>query len=82
MAIQKMTKAELGRYRSTGGYSPYVSVLRDLKVGEGGRATIAQEKCTKQTIKNRLNKSAESLGLKIKYRRSTAEDVVFEIVGR
>jgi hypothetical protein len=82
MAIQKMSKAELKKYRPSGGSGVYTADLRDMKVGDGGMATTKQEKCTKQTIKNRLNKSAEGLGMKIKYLRSSAEEVVFQVVSR
>ena len=82
MAIQKMSKAELTRYRPSRGGGAYVADLKEMKVGEGGKATTKQEKCTKQTIKNRLNKSADALGMKIKYIRSGADEVVFQVVSR
>lgn len=82
MAFEKMTKAELARYQggSRAGHAEYIPFLKDLKVGEGGWTTVEQEKVGRQTIKNRLVKSAEQLGMKIKFKRAEANKVVFEVV--
>jgi len=82
MAFDKLTKADLARYRTGGGggHPEYVPFLQNLKPGEGGWTTTEQEKVGRQTIKNRLTKSAEHLGIKIKFKRSESNKVVFEVV--
>lgn len=82
MAFDKLSKAEIARYRTGGGggYAEYVPFLQNLKPGEGGWTTVEQENVSRQTIKNRLNKSAEHLDIKIKFKRSEANKVVFEVV--
>jgi len=82
MAFEKLTKAELSRYRGgrRSAHPEYIQFLQDLKVGEGGWTTVEQEKASRQTIKNRLNRAAESLDMSIKFKRSDASKVVFEVV--
>ena len=80
MPLQKLSKTDLARHRSGGGYGPYMSFIQGLKVGEGGWTTVAAEKVGRQTIKNRLKKTADHLGVQIKFKRSDADRVVFEVV--
>jgi hypothetical protein len=80
MPLQKLTKAQLmGDQRSAGANIEYVRFLRGLKPGEGGETTVEEEGVSRQTIKARLNKAAGELGVGIKFHRSPANQVIFEI---
>lgn len=83
MPIEKLTKKQLQEqsYRTGSGYEPYAEFLSSLRVGQGGRVTVADEGVTRQTVKNRLTKTAEALGVEISFRRSAKEIVVFEVKG-
>lgn len=60
----------------------YVMLLQSLAVGEGGMATTAEEATSKITIKNRLSTAAEAAAVQIKFHRSDAQTVIFEVTGR
>lgn len=79
MPLEKLSKTDIARYRSGGGYKEYVDFLSKLKAGEGGWATVDEEGVSRQTIKNRLKKSADALGVGIAFKRSPSDRVVFEI---
>jgi hypothetical protein len=73
----------MAAYRGSGGNAEYVSFLRGMKPGDGGKADLNKEKGTRQTVKNRLNRAAEMNGIKLKFPRSRDPDVViFEVVSR
>lgn len=74
--IQKLTAAQLAARPE------YVVVLQGLAIGEGGMATTADEGASKMTLKLRLNAAANAAGVSIKFRRSEAKTVVFEVTGR
>lgn len=82
MPLQKISREELANGRGGGrGANPeYVAFFRNCRVGDGGRATVAEEGVSRQSVKNRLNAAAAAAGVKIAYHRSGAEDVVFEVV--
>lgn len=80
MAIKKLTAAQVDARRTGTANEEYVEFLKKLKAGEGGEATVAHEGVSRQTIKNRLNKAAAVAGVKIKYFRSSPDQVVFEVV--
>lgn len=60
----------------------YVMVLQSLPIGAGGMATTADEGTSKITIKNRLSTAADAAGVRIKFHRSDAQTVIFEVTGR
>ena len=81
MPLIKMSSAELSTIKGRRSASPeYVRFLRSLSVGEGGQGTVASEGASRPTIKNRLNRAAEESGVQIKYLRSDAQTVIFEVV--
>lgn len=84
MPIEKLTRKQLEEhaYSRAGGYEPYTAFLQSLRAGEGGTVAVAEEGVTKQTIKNRLNTSADAAGVEISFRRTGKEKVVFEVTGR
>lgn len=83
MPIEKLTKKQLQEksFRASAGHEPYTAFLKSLRVGEGGRVTVEDEGVTRQTIKNRLTKSADAAGVQITFHRSPQEIVVFEVEG-
>jgi len=62
--------------------SEYVEFLQGLRVGEGGQSTVAREGVGKVSIKQRLDRAAEVVGVKIRYLRTNNETVVFQVTGR
>jgi len=85
MALQKLTRADFEMLQGDGrpGRGPsseYIAFLKSLKNGEGGKAIVADEGITRQSVKNRLNSAAKTLGVGIKYHRSGAQEVMFEVV--
>jgi len=83
MAIQKLTRDDLTRNKPMGrrGANPeYVTFLQGLKTGEGGKAVVADEGVSRQSVKNRLNSAAKVVGVTLKFHRSAEEEVVFEVV--
>ena len=79
MPLEKLSRADIARYRAGGGHPEYVAFLSTLSVGEGGWTTVEDEGVSRQTIKNRLSKSAQALGVGIAFKRSPPDRVVFEI---
>jgi len=81
MPFEKLTKAELAGPRAMGGNVPaeYVSFLRGLKPGEGGRAVLADEGATKITVRRRLEAAAAATGVPLRFLRSPAGEVKFEV---
>lgn len=84
MPFQKLSAAELSASASGAGRSrsPYALFLGGLRVGEGGRATVAEEVVSRIQIKNRLKAAAKDVGLNIAFVRSSPEEVVFHVVSR
>lgn len=82
MPLEKLTMSHFGTGRGIRANAEYVRFLRTLKPGDGGRATVAQENATRQTIKNRLKKASDEAGVKIKFRRSPNDTVEFEVMPR
>lgn len=83
MPIEKLTRKQMQEqaYPRSGGYEPYVEGLKSLRAGEGGRITVEDEGVSRQSVKNRLKKSADVAGVKIKFRRSAQDVVIFEVLG-
>jgi len=83
MPLEKLSNQELSTHVSgRGAPEEYVNFLNGLRVGQGGRAVVSKEGVSRQSVKNRLIRAAESVGLELKFRRSPAETVVFEVTGR
>jgi hypothetical protein len=79
--IEKLSRAELDRFRATASYPEY-EVIADMRKGEGGRIAVADAGVSRQTVKNRLNATASAYGIEIKFLRSKPDLVVFEITGK
>jgi hypothetical protein len=81
MPLQKLSREELSSRgnRSRGANQEWVMFLRGLKIGEGGKVLVADEGITRQSVKNRLNSAAGEANVSLKYHRSGAEEVVFEV---
>lgn len=82
MALEKLTAKELAGRPGGRPRAEYVAFLSELRVGQGGRAVVAEEGVTRQALKNRLKVAAAAAGVEIKFQRSSPEDVVFEMVSR
>lgn len=82
MPLEKLTKAELAKQSSVGANAEYVHFLQSLKPGEGGRTTVEAEGVSRQTIKSRLKKAADYLGVKIRFVRSDPDQVVFQLLSK
>ncbi len=79
MTFEKLSRTQLSSMSGGAQTQEYVSFLSDLKAGEGGRTTVKMARVGRQTIKSRLKKTADHLGLEIKFLRSKPEEVVFEV---
>lgn len=80
MSLQKLTRAQLAGAGDAGVYLPYCQFLAGLSAGDGGRATVADEGVSRQTIKARLNAAAAASDMEIKFHRSGKDEVIFEVV--
>jgi len=80
MSFQKLTREQLTGGAGARVYPPYRQFLAGLQTGEGGRGTTEAEGVSRHTIKARLTAAAPVLGMEIKFRRSPANEVVFEVV--
>jgi hypothetical protein len=80
--FQKLTKADLERYRGVSSFPEYADFIGGLKPGEGGVVDVAAAKVGRQTVKNRLKASANALGVPIRFVRSKPETVVFMVKAR
>ena len=84
MPFEKLTQKEVDSLASRGsaGYQPYTEFIADLRVGQGGRITVAEEGVARNSVKQRLTMSAAAAGVTIKFLRSSEETVVFQVTGR
>lgn len=80
MPIQAMKKKDFENVVSSAGNAEYVAFLKDAKVGEGGKLEVSAEGVSRQSIKNRLTQASKITGTQIKFYRSSAEEVVFQVV--
>jgi len=76
MPLQKLSRNQVTAHPE------YVDFLQSLRVGEGGKSTVAQEGVGKVSIKQRLDRAAEVVGVEIRYIRSSNDTVVFQLTGR
>lgn len=82
MPLQKISRGEMALTRGGGrGANPeYVSFFRASRVGDGGRADVAEEGVSRPTLKKRLDAAAREAGVTITFHSSGATEVVFEVV--
>ncbi len=83
MIFQKLTKVDIAAHAGSqrrGARPEYVEFIKNLRRGEGGKVDVASARTSRQTVKNRVDRAVGELGKKIKYIRSSADSVVFEIV--
>jgi hypothetical protein len=78
--MKKLTRDQLSGAGDAGIYLPYRQFLAKLAVGEGGRTTVEDEGVSRQTIKARLTAAAEAADMKIKFHRTSGDEVIFEVV--
>ena len=79
--FQHLSREELAGARSSRhGSAEYVTFLKGLRAGEGGKAIVGEEGVSRQSVKNRLLVAADMLGKAIAFRRSDPAEVVFEVV--
>jgi hypothetical protein len=86
MPLQKLSRADVAALHDRGGSkgragnTESIQFLKTLSIGEGGKAVVATEGVSRQSVKNRLNAAAKATGVSITYHRTGAEEVVFEVV--
>ena len=80
--FKKLTRADLDRYRATASFPEYVKFLSGLRKGEGGSVSVKAAGVGRPTVKKRLTQSAAAAGVKIRFVRSPADEVVFEALGK
>jgi hypothetical protein len=81
MPIIAMSKKELDEKPSTSRlHQEYVDFLSSARLGSGGKLIVAKEGTSRATVKNRMLRAAEATGKNIKFRRSPATEVVFQVV--
>jgi hypothetical protein len=81
MPLEKLSREQLQNTGTRSTADPaYVKFLKDLKAGEGGRTDMKNETVTRQTVKNRLQRAADEMGMEVKFLRSSADEVRFKVV--
>ena len=81
--FEKLTAEEARKYRPhtrRADLAPYVEYLQTLEPGEFGKVELEPDD-KKPTVKNRLTRASKAADKPIKYRRGTADTVVFEVIG-
>jgi len=79
MAVIRLSAAELSGAPSAP-VSEYAQFIAGLSACEGGRATVAAEGVSRQTIKARLTAVATDIGAEIEFHRTSKDEVIFEVV--
>ena len=59
----------------------YKGYLSQLAIGEGGELILGEHE-RKLTVRNRLNRAAKELGLKLEYKRSRGNVIRFRVVSQ
>lgn len=81
MAMKILTADEIARRTATSGpVAELAGQLSQLKPGMGGVLSVSEERTSRQTLKNRIQKASQVSGVPIKFVRSGAEEVVFQVV--
>lgn len=81
MPIEALSKKDLEVTASPGKlHQEYVGFLESCRLGSGGKLEVAKEGVSRQTVKTRLKKAADATGKSIKFHRSPATHVVFQVV--
>ena len=78
MPIQKLSKKDFET--PVAGHAECIEFLSSARVGEGGRMIVEEEGVSRQSVKNRLNIASKVTGKTIKFYRSAASEVVFQVV--
>lgn len=81
MQFTKLSRQDFEKAPKPKKENPALGFVKSLRVGEGGHITVAQAGVGRQTIKARVKNAAAELGRKVKFHRSPADEVKFEIVG-
>ncbi len=82
MPLQRLTAGELSALNTAPREAPYALFIGGLRVGEGGRGLTTEEGVGKAQLKNRLRTSAARVGVKIAFRPSGPDEVLFRVVSR
>ena len=90
MPLQKLTAQDLAKLdqkqKPTAGRekspNPYTAFFKSIRVGQGGKAVVAEEGVGRQFLKLKISRAAKEAGITIAYRRSGPDEVVFKVVGR
>ena len=81
--FRKLPAEEVARVASRRGravdLTDYLDIVGQLGVGDMGEATIAADE-NKATVKRRLTMAARRQGKALRYRRTGADRVLFEVV--
>jgi hypothetical protein len=80
MPIHRLKKSDFENRTNSAGHAEYVAFLQAAKVGDGGRLIVSEEGKSRPTIKNRMKQAAKITGRTIKFYRSPATEVVFQVV--
>lgn len=78
--VRILESEELSRLRK-GSVSAeeYIGVLQGMQPGQGGLIEIEEDGPARQAIKNRLNAASAITGVPIRFVRSSATQVLFEV---
>lgn len=80
MPIQKLTRADFDAPAGRNVPVEYVEFIRGLRPGDGGRAVLVEEGvASKVTMKARIEAAATAAGKPIRFLRSPAGEVHFEV---
>lgn len=81
--FEKLTPEEAKKYRPhtrRADLAPYIEYLQTLESGEFGKVELEPDD-KKPTVKNRLRRASMAADKPIKYRRGSADTIVFEVIG-
>lgn len=79
--FERLSAEQLARRGSGRGADPeYVKFVQSLSLGEGGRIDVTKAGVSRQSVKARAQRAAQEVGCEIKFHRSGADEVVFEVV--
>jgi hypothetical protein len=83
MPLEKLSATQLQQVpASSRSSNEYVPFMQALTVGQGGRATVADEGVSREQVKNRLRSAAKAAGITIAFVPSNKETVVFKVTSR
>lgn len=82
MALEKLSPEQLAGGQAIVANPQYLDFLKSCRVGEGGRAIVADEGVGRPTLKRRISQAAAAANISIKFHRSSPEELVFEVTGK